>query len=124
MHSNNTQKLTFFKIISVCILLLMLLISGRKNVFAENATLDSGTCGTNVTYTITSDGTLTINGTGAITGSWDNYKSFITKVIINDGITEIGRNSFYNFSTLESVSLPGSIKKLNSFSFNYSFLSI
>ena len=119
MDSNHTRKITFLKVISVSILLLILLIAGRKNVFAENATLDSGTCGTNATYTITSDGTLTINGTGAITGSWDNYKSFITKVIINDGITEIGRNAFYNFSTLESVSLPGSIKKLNSFSFNY-----
>jgi len=49
--------------------------------------IDSGSCGENATYTLDSEGTLTISGTGAIEGvvfgkSWDkqyDYKDLVKK---------------------------------------------
>ena len=58
---------------------------------------DSGSCGTNVTYTFdSSTGTLTIQGRGEMYNysfewsPWKNYLKKIEEVIIEDGVTSIG----------------------------------
>ena len=58
--------------------------------------------------------TLTISGTGKmadfISGMpWNSYKTSITKVVIEDGVTTIGGYAFGNCSDLKSVSIPSSI---------------
>ncbi len=62
---------------------------------------DSGSCGENVTYTyVSSTGTLTISGTGAMKDYNDyDYTSqapwyYIKKVVINNGVTSIGSRAF------------------------------
>lgn len=58
-------------------------------------------CGENLTWKLTDDGTLIISGTGSMT-EWDDYKYYpwffdykkITKVIIENGVTNIGKNAF------------------------------
>ena len=64
----------------------------------------SGKCGEYVTYSfVSSTGTLTISGTGAMDSydildledrPWDAYRSSIKKVVINNGVTSIGVNTF------------------------------
>ena len=79
-----------------------------------NALNPSGSCGTNATYTLDSEGTLTISGTGAIA---DNaFKSQtdagIVNVVIGDGITSIGNFAFSSCSSLTSVTIPDSVTSI------------
>ena len=65
----------------------------------------SGSCGTNVTWSLNtaySTYTLTISGTGAMTDysyasavPWYNYRSNIKSIEIIDGVTTIGNYAFY-----------------------------
>ncbi len=77
------------------------------------ASAQNGTCGDNLTWTL-SDSVLTISGTGAMTSSpfRQSYSSAIKTVIINDGVTSIGGNAFYNCSSLTSVTIPNSVTSI------------
>jgi hypothetical protein len=84
----------------------MLLLPGAATSFAQDA---SGTCGENLTWTL-SEGTLTISGTGEMTNSpWSSYKEDITAVVVELGVESIGYAAFSNCSGLVSVTLPESI---------------
>ncbi|MBP3467446.1 MAG: leucine-rich repeat domain-containing protein [Paludibacteraceae bacterium] len=81
---------------------------------------DSGNCGSNVTYTyVESTGTLTISGTGdmysysyASNWPWYNYRSSIKKVVINNGVTSIGKNAFNGCTGLTSITIPNSVTSI------------
>lgn len=82
---------------------------------------ETGKIGTNVTYTLTDDGTLTISGTGDMT-DYDYEKSHVfnnqsIKNIIANGITSIGECAFCNCYNLTSVDIPTSITSINSTAF-------
>ena len=79
--------------------------------------LDHGTSG-DVAWTYTSDGALTISGTGAMANydaftsvGWENYKSNITSIVIEDGVTHIGNAAFFecNNASLTSITIPASV---------------
>lgn len=90
---------------------------------------DSGTCGDNLTWTLDSNGTLTIRGTGAMTNygndscaPWDNpdyYNNWIIAVVIGSGVTSIGDRAFYNCHELKSVVIPSSVTSIGMFAFWY-----
>lgn len=72
------------------------------SVTASAETLASGTCGDNLTWTITEEGELIIGGTGAMLDfvsssdiPWYTYRASVTKVTIQDGVTNIGNLAFY-----------------------------
>ena len=97
------------------------------------ATDDSGSCGTNVTYTyVESTHTLTISGTGAMAdydlegAPWYSYCSNITTVIIGSGVTSIGSNAFVLCNGLTSVTIPNSVTSIgdNAFMNCFSLTSI
>lgn len=77
----------------------------------------SGSCGDNATYELSMDGTLTISGTGAIKMGAFAWNTNIKKVIINEGITEIGDQAFPGNFNLESISLPQSLEIIGSLQF-------
>ncbi len=86
--------------------------------------LDSGTCGDNATWTLNDAGVLTISGTGAMTDysgeayvPWNAYKSQITSVIIEEGITHMGRVAFCGLTSLTSVMLPQTLTNIGEFGF-------
>ena len=71
-----------------------------------------------------STGVLTISGTGemfdfgdgSITSKqppWLDYKPDIKKVVIENGVTSVGKYAFYNCENLTSVSLPESVTTIN-----------
>lgn len=79
----------------------------------------SGSCGTGVTWTLTSYGVLTISGSGAMTDysslsaiPWSSYISDITRVVIKEGVTTIGNGAFYSCNNLESVSIPVTVTSI------------
>ena len=87
----------------------------------------SGSCGTGVTWTLTSGGVLTISGTGAMANygeaseqPWTAMHSDIKTIVIEDGVTSIGN---YAFSLCEyvtsGVSIPASVTSIGNYSFNY-----
>ncbi len=84
----------------------------------------SGTCGENLTWTIDDEGTLTISGTGAMTdylssyAPWYSIRSSIKKVIIEDGVTSIGRDAFRDCSNMTEVHISSSIQEIGFTAFN------
>ncbi len=86
---------------------------------------DSGSCGENVTYTYTeANYTLTIQGNGPMSDyssdrdvPWYYYHGYITTVMIDDGVTSIGYQAFYNCAVLTSVTIPNSVTFIGSRAF-------
>lgn len=88
------------------------LLSEDENVIV------SGTCGAqgeNLTWVLTEDGTLTISGKGEMKdysyytrAPWDTYRSMVTAVVLESGVTSIGEEAFY-FCDMSSVTIPDSM---------------
>ena len=89
----------------------------------KDAAAADSTCGENLTWTLGSDGTLTIKGTGAMTdysaGSapWYSTRSSIKKIVVSSGVTTLGDCAFYNCSSVTSVSLPQSLVSIGAGAF-------
>ena len=88
--------------------------------------LASGYCGgegdgTNLTWTLDSDGLLTISGTGEMENtndpSWYDRCNEIKTVTINSGVTSIGDWAFANCDSLTSLTMPDSVTSIGEWSF-------
>ena len=80
----------------------------------------SGSCGTNVNWTLdTSTGLLKISGNGSISGSLFGYRNQIKKVVIENGVTSIGKEVFQNFESLSSVEIPSSVTSIGEQAFSW-----
>lgn len=84
----------------------------------------SGTCGENLTWELDLEtGTLTISGTGEMTDYLSNSpwrsNADIKSIVLNDGITSIGNNAFYECRNLVSVSIPSSVIRIGYKAFEY-----
>ena len=122
--------------------LLLCVLTAAKAGAKVGDVLASGTCGENVTWTLTENGeryyktastgavkgfngvTLTISGTGEITNR-DYYQSegatglfgsgaaradnFISTIIIEEGVTSIPNQAFWQFYNLHHISLPSTL---------------
>ena len=99
------------KILSMILALSML--CAFMPVIATAAT--SGTCGTNVTWTLDDNGTLTISGTGDMADYYSSPfsdNSNIKSVVIENGVTSIGNYAFNGCSGLTSVTIPDNVTSI------------
>ena len=100
--------------------------SGASNIVA------SGTCGAasnesgaeSVKWELSTDGTLTINGTGAMENympvsnrPWHANQEQIQNVCIGDGVTSVAKNAFNGCTHLKNVTLGNSIASIGSSAF-------
>lgn len=80
-----------------------------------------GSCGTGVSWTL-SEGTLTISGTGEMSDdgnlSYSIYKDNVTNVVIEEGVSHVGRYAFQNFTNLQSLSLAEGVVSIGQYAFN------
>lgn len=84
----------------------------------------SGTCGENLTWTLDSNGLLTISGNGPMVDyqgdgcePWSSYFNDIKKIIIRDGVTHIGSYSFCGYNSLRSVVIQDSVSSIGDSAF-------
>ena len=110
---NKTRKLLPW-LLSMAIIISVCPLSGLT-ILSSNAaeTVASGSCGDDVTYTLDSDGLLTISGTGDMADySWYNSpwreKTF-SKVIISNGVTSIGYEAFCGCTGLTSITIGNGV---------------
>ena len=104
------------KVISLFLSLTMLLSIVSVVDFSAYASVKTGMCGDNVTYSLdTSTGVLTISGTGKMNDYNPRYespfynKSYVKSVIIENGVTSIGSYAFEDCTSLTSVTIPDSV---------------
>ena len=98
--------------------------------FVLKEELAGGTCGAvgdenEVSWSLSCDGTLTINGTGAMKDwssesavPWYAYKDAIRSVVINEGVTRIGSYAFKYCNKIVNVSIPSSITSIGVWAFD------
>ena len=96
------------------------------NAIAASAA-SSGNCGdsgSNVTWLLDDNGTLTISGSGKIEDyrsdidqPWYSNRSDITSVVIEPGVTSIGSLAFYECSNLTSITIPSGLTSIGDYAF-------
>lgn len=107
--------------IALIVVLVSALIFGGITVSAD--TVAEGTCGNSATWTLDSDGTLTISGTGDMdnfgyqSAPWFSTSTVIKKIVVGDGITYIGQNSFRSLESVTSVTIGSGVKSIGDCAF-------
>lgn len=121
-------------------LLTIAMIVGLAPVLAGQAkAATSGTCGENLTWTLDSEGTLTISGTGKmedykhinwktdtdgaifseeVDSPWFLQRDLIKKISIECGVTSIGDNAFWDCISVISVNIPNSVTSIGDGAFS------
>lgn len=91
---------------------------GAENV--ENVPLE----GSSVSYSFDAEtGTLTLGGSGATPDynsgetPWNSFRTDITNIVIEEGITAIGDNIFRQCTSLKNVSMPQSLASVGDYAF-------
>lgn len=106
-----------FLIVAMCVLMLPM------QVFAAE-TVASGTCGADLTWTLDSEGTLTISGTGPMEdfghydAPWYEHKDSINQLVIRDGVTSIGNYAFASLRNLTEVTVPDGVTSIGKEAFS------
>ncbi|MBE6900073.1 MAG: hypothetical protein E7479_05340 [Ruminococcaceae bacterium] len=110
-------------------------VNGKWNGYTAVAynpdAIASGYCGgegngTNLTWTLTNDGTLTISGEGEMAdyneydniAPWIEYSPLLETLVLGNGITTIGECAFYDCKNfMGALNLPESLKEIEDFAF-------
>ena len=98
-----------------------------KVVYETGDVISSGTCGSNLTWVLTEkekdNYTLTVSGSGEMNdyysgnAPWYTYKNKIKTVVVEEGITSIGYETFRGCSNLTSIELPEGITSIGTSAF-------
>lgn len=117
------KKVLIMLIISVMVLSII------PTVFSTEI-IKSGICGENLTWTLDSEGTLTISGTGEmddidygrmvllnLRAPWHDYRFDIKAIVINAGVTSLGDHTFYCCTNLISVKISSSVVRIGNSTF-------
>ena len=92
-------------------------VSGKREVAPTEGSLSE-----TITWKL-ENGALTISGTGDMpklsygNTPWAAYIGKITSLVIEEGVTSIGRTAFYGAAKLTSVSLPATLEKIEGYAF-------
>ena len=102
--------------------------TGEQTHFYRKLSGHSGQCGDNLYWIIDeATGELRIFGTGTMydynasdnRAPWYQYRSSITSVYIEEGVTGLGNYSFYSCSYIVTVNIPASLQTIGNWAFCY-----
>ena len=93
----------------------------------------SGSCGKNITWTLSADGTLTLTGTGAmpdyaynssytgITSPWNKQGLIenVRAIVVGEGITALGEYAFKDCENAAAITLPSTLETIRYGAFEY-----
>ena len=95
-----------------------------KDYIPNTENVLSGTCGENLTWTLSNDGTLMISGEGSMEDyasdldvPWYNNCNRIQTLVIEHGVTSIGRSAFNGCTNLTTINIPSSVITINDAAF-------
>ena len=84
-----------------------------------------GYCGENVIWAVDDNDVLTISGEGEMydyssnnLAPWSDIDSSIKEVVVENGVTSIGQNAFYNCESLSTIKIPSSVSEIANNSFD------
>lgn len=108
--------------LSLCMIIGMLISPSAINFVsnvcaADTSETTSGTCGEELTWTLNSEGKLTISGKGPMKDSQFIYRQDITSVVIEDGVTSIENRAFRDCSNISSVTMADSVTSIGDYAF-------
>ena len=103
------MKRTKHLILTFALILLLAAVTVVSASAADATIVDSGICGSSLTWTLDSEGTLTISGTGSMYSYAFQYRTDIKTVVIGDSVTSIGHTAFYDCTSLTSVTIGDSV---------------
>lgn len=121
------KQLLVYMLITALILSNLILI-GTENTYADAY---SGNAGENIYWDIdTESGVMSVTGNGDMTsyGQWQwtpysvKYRDYVTRAIVQEGITSIGDNAFCCFEKLEEVTIPLTATSIGYYAFNNCFV--
>lgn len=99
-------------------------VGGNAIVASAESSGNCGDSGSNVTWSLDDNGTLTISGSGKIEDyrsdidqPWYSNRSDITSVVIKPGVTSIGSLAFYKCSNLTSITIPSGLTSIGEMAF-------
>ena len=129
MKNKNAVKILLGLMLCLCMIFQLAPMSANaldSSIIAHDD--NCGADGADLTWTLDSDGTLTISGEGAMMdwesfngAPWYSKKSNIKKVVIEDGVTTVGKNAFYDCSKIESVTIGDDVTSIGNDAFNYCY---
>ena len=123
------MKKQIASILLTVMMIVTLLPLGLMDTAWAATVVDSGSCGKNgdnVTWKLTSEGTLTISGTGDMAdfdywngngAPWLRVRLQAKKVIIQDGVTSIGSYAFYDCDALANVIISNGLTNIGNYAF-------
>lgn len=86
-------------------------------IYKKDSIIAEGSCGKAVNYTLTASGILTLSGQGSTDNfhsaklpPWSEYINSIKKIVIEEGITEIGTQIFRKCVAVQNVELPDGLE--------------
>ena len=90
----------------------------------HSASVASGTCGQNLTWSLDDDYNLTISGSGNMENysdptliPWFNFSDSINSIVIEPGATSIGDYAFINCTLVTSITIPDSVTSIGNTAF-------
>jgi len=124
-RKNNMTEKMLKKALSIILIIAILVVPmNTEKVNAATGTWDAGYTAGTVTAKLTSDGTMTITGTGAMKvyndtslPPWYSVRDSITKVVYGEGVTTSGQYAFTNCANLVDIEFSSTVTVLSSNTF-------
>lgn len=113
------MKKRFMFIFTVLLLCAAVLCNGNKTQAATEVA--GGSCGESITWSLDSDGVLTITGEGWMYDwydydgempPWYEMRMDIKKAVISEGIVHIGYDAFLNCENMTQVQIPSTVESI------------
>lgn len=120
------------KLISILLVMAMLLSMAPMTVLAATVEASGkfGASGSNLTWSLDSDGVLTVSGSGAMEDfanvskvPWYSKITKVKTVVIESGVTNIGKDAFYGVSSLVNATISDTVTSIGNRAFSGSGLT-